>query len=116
MEKTTKRQDYTAIINVLTEVNADPALIERMKKEIASLDKKNAKRKEELTDTQKENLEFKDKVVEYLTEETDSKSNSQIAKYLGISTQRLTNILITLVNEEKLKVETIKRTNYYSVV
>lgn len=118
MEKITKRQIFTGAIALLNGSNTNLSvddIVKGLAHELELLDKKNASRKTELTDTQKENLQYKDDVVAYLTEQTDSKSNSQIAKYLGITTQKLTNILKTLVNENKISVETIKRTNYYKV-
>lgn len=112
--KITKRDNFNALLSIPAVAdNAD--LVAFIEHEIELLDKKNASRKTELTETQKENLAFKDQIVDYLAGSSDPKSTSAIAKQFGLSTQRVTPIMQKLIKEGAVVVNTVKRVNYYTV-
>lgn len=112
--KITKRDNFNTLLS-LNEVKSNPTLVDFINHEIALLDKKNASRKTELTETQKENLQFKDDILTWLGDQADPKTTSAIAKAFGLSTQRVTPIMAKLLKENKVVVSTVKRVNYYTI-
>lgn len=113
--KITKRDNFKTLL-AITEVKANPELVKFIEHEIALLDKKNVSRKNEMTETQKENLILKDKILDYLTKANTEMSCSQIAKEFGLSTQRTSPILEKLIADNKLVKESKKRINYFRIV
>lgn len=116
MEKKITKRDYYNDLLAMDEVNANEEIVKFIKHEIALLDKKNASRKTEMTETQKENLVLKDKILDLLTKKGTEMSCSQIAKEFGLSTQRTSPLLEKLIADNKVVKESKKRINYFRVV
>lgn len=102
----TNREFYKAVIG--SEVNEELKAFAQA--EIDKLDKKNEKRKNTQTKTQKENEGIKDKIVA-LIEEKGSMVASVIATELNISTQKASALCKQLVEEKELVVSDIKVKN-----
>ena len=102
----TNREFYKAIIGL--EVNEELKAFAQA--EIDKLDKKNEKRKNTQTKTQKENEGIKNSIVALL-EEKGSMVASTIATKLNISTQKASALCKQLVEEKELVVADIKVKN-----
>lgn len=102
----TNREFYKAIIG--SEVNEELKAFAQA--EIDKLDKKNEKRKNTQTKTQKENEGIKTQIVN-LIEEKGSMVASVIATELNISTQKASALCKQLVEEKELVVADIKVKN-----
>ena len=102
----TNREFYKAIIG--SEVNEELKAFAQA--EIDKLDKKNEKRKNTQTKTQKENEGIKNSIVTLL-EEKGSMVASVIATELEISTQKASALCKQLVEEKELVVSDIKVKN-----
>ena len=102
----TNREFYKAVINAVE----NEELKAFAQAEIDKLDKKNEKRKNTQTKTQKENEGVKNSIVALL-EENGSMVASVIASNLGISTQRASALCKQLVEEKELVVTDIKVKN-----
>ena len=102
----TNREFYKAIIG--SEVNEELKAFAQA--EIDKLDKKNEKRKNTQTKTQKENEGIKNSIVALL-EEKGSMVASVIATELNISTQKASALCKQLVGEKELVVSDIKVKN-----
>jgi Fic family protein len=102
----TNREFYKAIIG--SEVNEELKAFAQA--EIDKLDKKNEKRKNTQTKTQKENEGIKNSIVALL-EEKGSMVASVIATELNISTQKASALCKQLVEEKELVVSDIKVKN-----
>lgn len=102
----TNREFYKVVINAVEneEIKAFAQA------EIDKLDKKNEKRKNTQTKTQKENEGIKNSIVA-LIEEQGSMVASVIASNLGISTQKASALCKQLVEEKELVVTDIKVKN-----
>lgn len=114
-KKITKRDNFNALLGI-AEVQANADLVAFINKELALLDKKNASRKTEMTETQKENLALKVEIYDYMVEQGCELSCSAIAKQFALSTQRTSPILEKLIADGKITKEMKKRTNYFKVV
>ena len=102
----TNREFYKAVIG--SEVNEELKAFAQA--EIDKLDKKNEKRKNTQTKTQKENEGVKTSIVN-LIEEKGSMVASVIATELNISTQKASALCKQLVEEKELVVSDIKVKN-----
>ena len=102
----TNREFYKAVINTVE----NEELKAFAQAEIDKLDKKNEKRKNTQTKTQKENEGVKNSIVALL-EEKGSMVASVIATELGISTQKASALCKQLVEEKELTVADIKVKN-----
>ena len=102
----TNREFFKAVINA--EVNEE--LKNFAQAEINKLDKKNEKRKNTQTKTQKENEGIKNSIVALL-EEKGSMVASVIATELNISTQKASALCKQLVEEKELTVADVKVKN-----
>ena len=102
----TNREFYKAVINAVE----NEELKAFAQAEIDKLDKKNEKRKNTQTKTQKENEGVKNSIVALL-EEKGSMVASVIATELGISTQKASALCKQLVEEKELTVADIKVKN-----
>lgn len=115
----TQKEMYNVIINALNgeTVNVPTSdMIEFLNGRIAQIDKKNANRKTGLTETQKENIELGKQVLEYMnTQPTKEWLISEIRKHFGLTSQKLTPIMTSLVNDGKVEKIVEKRVNFYRV-
>ena len=102
----TNREFFKAVINA--EVNEELKAFAQA--EIDKLDKKNEKRKNTQTKTQKENEGIKNSIVALL-EEKGSMVASVIATELNISTQKASALCKQLVEEKELTVADVKVKN-----
>ena len=107
----TERELLTAI------VNGEPItdkMQEKAQLMLTALDKKNSKRKENGTKTQRENVEIKETILvamqsdEIEKEENDYVTAKSVAKYLECSTQKASALLKQLVESEELEISEIK--------
>ena len=116
MEKKMTNRDY---LNLVASGNINEDVKAWALGEIAKLDNKNAKRKDTETKTQRENKVLMAQVVETIGE--GSMVASDIAKALGVSTQKASALCVLLVKEGTLSVADLKVKNKgtvkcYSVV
>ena len=102
----TNREFFKAVINAVE----NEELKAFAQAEIDKLDKKNEKRKNTQTKTQKENEGIKNSIVALL-EEKGSMVASVIATELGISTQKASALCKQLVEEKELTVADVKVKN-----
>ncbi len=107
----TERELLTAI------VNGEPItdkMQEKAQLMLTALDKKNSKRKENGTKTQRENVEIKETILvamqsdEIEKEENDYVTAKSVAKYLERSPQKASSLLKQLVKSEELEISEIK--------
>lgn len=107
----TERELLTAI------VNGEPItdkMQEKAQLMLTALDKKNSKRKENGTKTQRENAEIKETILvamqsdEIEKEENDYVTAKSVSKYLECSTQKTSALLKQLVESEELEISEIK--------
>ena len=101
--KLTKR-DYFNSLLAINEVASKPELVNFINHELELLEKKNKSRSNELTETQKENIE--------LGKELTTK---EIREHFGVTAQKVTPILTKLVEENSLTKRVDKRVSYYKV-
>lgn len=99
----TNREFFTAIINS----SVSDELVAHATAELEKLDAKNAKRKNTISKTQRENEPIKASIVEHLTANGASVA-SAIATALGITTQKASSLCGVLVKEGVLAVEDVK--------
>ena len=95
-----------------------PVIIEFASHEIALLEKKAATPRKP-TATQVENEAFAAEILSYLTTVDQPKSikelQSEVASLAPLSNQRISHILSTLVEKEKLEKSYVKKTPFFSV-
>lgn len=116
MEKKITKRDHFNTLLAMNEVKANPELVAFITNELDLLDKKNARRKTEMTETQKDNLVLMDKVLDLLTEKGTEMTCSAIAKEFNLSTQKTSPILAKLITDGKVEKFTAKRTNYFKAI
>lgn len=112
--KTTKRDYYNRLLTI-EEVANDTELVDFIKHELELLDKKNKSKSNELTETQKENLELMEEITTWL----NGRKNTTIAdirKHFGLSSQKITPLMTKLVEAGKVTKVTDKRVSYYNLV
>jgi hypothetical protein len=106
MEKKMTNRDY---LNLVASGNINEEVKAWALGEIAKLDSKNAKRKDTETKTQRENKVLMAQVVETIGD--GSMVASDIAKALGVSTQKASALCVLLVKEGTLSVADLKVKN-----
>ena len=118
-KKLTKRDHFTTLLT-LSEVQADPALVEFINHELELLAKKNSAERG-LTKTQKENLKLAEAVYDFLCDTETAYTVSELCKAcpeltkIEASTSKTTHILTLLKDEGKITHYTDKRKSYYKV-
>ena len=113
MEKITNVQLFTSVKDFLVTNEAPTNLVDFIQSRIEMTERKNAKRSSELTETQKENLELKAQVLEFITNNPQATSKS-ITKHFGVSSQKLTPILAKLVDDNQVTYTLEKKVRYFS--
>lgn len=96
-----KAMTYAEAINLAIEGNLNDEAIERLNALKAQLAKRNSSGAlKKPTKTQRENEEFKVKIVDMLTEEADGMTATEIGSALAISCQKASAILSQMVKAE----------------
>jgi predicted HTH transcriptional regulator len=113
MEKITNVQLFTSVKEFLVANEAPSNLVDFIQTRIEMTEKKNARRSAELTETQKENLELKSQVLSYIVANPQATSKT-LTKHFGVSSQKLTPILATLVNDNQVTFTIEKKIKYFS--
>lgn len=118
MKKTTKKENFTAIAEILTSVNR-PDLVEVMNHEIELLDRKAENRSDKPTATQKENAEIAEKILAVMESGKLyrlSEIKAMIPELASASgTQRIAAICRKLEESGVLVKSVDKRVIYYSL-
>ena len=112
--KLTKR-DYFNSLLAINEVASRPELVKFIEHELELLEKKNKSRSNELTETQKENIELGKEIVEFISKKGKELTTKEIREHFGVTAQKVTPILTKLVEENSLTKRVDKRISYYKV-
>lgn len=109
-----KAMTYAEAINLAIEGNLNDEAIERLNALKAQLAKRNSSGAlKKPTKTQNENEQFKVKIVDFLTEEVDGMTATEVGSALGVTCQRASAILNQMVkNEVVAKVKEGKVTRF----
>ncbi len=112
-----KAMTYAEAINLAIEGKLNDEAIERLNALKAQLAKRNSSGAlKKPTKTQNENEQFKVKIVDFLTEEVDGMTATEIGSALGVSCQRASAILSQMVKAEMVaKVKEGKVTRFVLV-
>lgn len=95
--------------------NANQDMVNFIDSRITLQTNKSNRRSTELTETQKENLILKDKVYNFIA--NNSKCTAKIiAQHFGISSQKLTPIVSKLLVDGSIVFETVKKIKYFTIV
>ena len=103
----TNREFYTAVMAI---ENAPADVVEHAEAAIAKIDETNAKRKEKNAEKPSKKAEENAPLVEeaFVVLGTETKTASDVAAAMGVSTPKATYLLKTLVAQERATVEDIK--------
>ena len=112
--KLTKR-DYFNELLAIADVASKAELVAFINHELELLEKKNKSRSNELTETQKENIELGKKIVEFISKKDKELTTKEIREHFGVTAQKVTPILTKLVEENSLTKRVEKRISYYKV-
>ena len=117
----TKTELFKNLLNLIENGTCDAdfgELKEGLNHEIELLAKK-ASTPRKPTKTQLENVELKEAIFGYLTEEGEPRTIKSITESLevldGLSNQRVTHLLTALRNEGKIKRTVVKKVPYYEI-
>ena len=113
--KLTKR-DYFNSLLAINEVASKPELVNFINHELELLEKKNKSRSNELTETQKENIELGKEIVEFISKKGKELTTKEIREHFGVTAQKVTPIMATLAENGKVTKRVDKRITYYSLV
>ena len=106
---------YVAAVEYAMENIKDNAeVVEKLTALRDSLVKRNARKSEGLTKTPKENLEFKNAIVDALAE-SEGMTATEVANAVGISLAKATALLTQLVKADSVKREVEKKVAHFSV-
>ena len=112
----TKREMFTEIRKVVVD-NAD--MVAFIDHELELLDKKKSGTRKP-TKTQVENLAFKEAIYGALVMTDEALTMKEIFEAVpdieGLSTQRVTHILTSLIKENKVEREIVKKVRYYRAI
>ena len=119
MTKTTKRDNFNALLN-LAEVKANPDLTDFIKHELELLDRKNANRSDKPSALQVENESIKEEILNTLAANqwyTLTEIKTLIPRLVNSSgTQKVSRLCRDLAKDGKLQRNEIKRIVYYALV
>ena len=108
MEKMTKREFLTAIVELGTEGTISSELGDFAEEEIAKLDAALAKRKEKVSAKAAENAPLMDKIYEDILKEDEVVTATIVGELMEISTQKASALLRKLVDEKRATAEDVK--------
>lgn len=113
----TKKEMFNALL-AMDSVKANAEIVEKIKNEIALLEKKSGAEKKP-TKTQKENETFKKAILDYLKmveKKAVRELMVEVKELEGLSTPKVSALITLLVKEGLIHKETVKKINYYSIV
>lgn len=91
------KMTYVDALNVAIDaVSADPEVFEKLTALKAQIEKRNSSERKP-SKTQRENEEIKKGILEYLASATERKTATEVASALGISNQKASALLTSLV-------------------
>lgn len=106
---------YVAAVEYAMENIKDNAeVVEKLTALRDSLVKRNARKADGLTKTQKENLEIKNAIVEALAD-SEGMTATEVANAVGVSLAKATALLTQLVKAESVKREVEKKVAHFSI-
>lgn len=108
MEKMTKREFLTAIVELGIEGTISSELGDFAEEEIAKLDAALAKRKEKVSAKAAENAPLMDKIYEDILKEDEVVTATIVGELMEISTQKASALLRKLVDEKRATAEDVK--------
>lgn len=116
----TKRESFTAIIDILNTVeDINPELVECMKHEIELLDNKKASPRKP-TATQIENQALKADILTFLASQDApiciKDMQARNPKFMELSNQRIARLLTDLVKANEVERTEIKRVAHFSIM
>lgn len=108
MEKMTKREFLTAIVELGTEGTISSELGDFAEEEIAKLDEALAKRRAKVSAKAAENAPLMDKIYEDILKEDEVVTATVVGELMEISTQKASALLRKLVEADRATAEDVK--------
>lgn len=108
MEKMTKREFLTAIVELGTEGTISSELGDFAEEEIAKLDASLARRKEKVSAKAAENAPLMDKIYEDILKEDEVVTATVVGELMEISTQKASALLRKMVEAGRATAEDVK--------
>ena len=108
MEKMTKREFLTAIVELGVEGTISSELGDFAEEEIAKLDEALAKRREKVSAKAAENAPLMDKIYEDILKEDEVVTATVVGELMEVSTQKASALLRKLVDEKRATAEDVK--------
>ncbi len=108
MEKMTKREFLTAIVELGTEGTISSELGDFAEEEIAKLDAALAKRKEKVSAKAAENAPLMDKIYEDILKEDEVVTATVVGELMEVSTQKASALLRKMVEDGRATAEDVK--------
>lgn len=105
---------YVNAIDFAIENLDNAEVVEKLSALKESLIKRNSKKSNSMTKTQKENVEIKERIVEVLSE-SDGLTATDVALTLGVSVAKATALLTQLVKAEVVKRNKDKKVVTFSI-
>ena len=108
MEKMTKREFLTAIVELGTEGTISSELGDFAEEEIAKLDEALAKRRAKVSAKAAENAPLMDKIYEDILKEDEVVTATVVGELMEVSTQKASALLRKMVDEGRATAEDVK--------
>ena len=108
MEKMTKREFLTAIVELGVEGTISSELGDFAEEEIAKLDEALAKRRAKVSAKAAENAPLMDKIYEDILKEDEVVTATVVGELMEVSTQKASALLRKLVDEKRATAEDVK--------
>jgi len=108
------KMTYVSALDVAINAVADGEVKDKLTALRAQIAKKNSAERKP-TKAQVANEQVKADMVSYLSEQVDGKTAGEIAEVFGISNQKASALLTSLVNDKAVVREVIKRKAYFKV-
>lgn len=108
------KMTYVSALEVAINAVSDGEVKDKLTALKAQIAKKNSADRKP-TKTQVANEQVKADMVSYLSEQIDGKTAGEIAEVFGISNQKASALLTSLVNDKVIVREVIKRKAYFKV-
>lgn len=123
VKKLTKRAGFEMVLGLLNEVEHEhkEELIAMVKNEIELLNKKATAKSQKDLEKAKADNEMAEVIYNLLVEEGVAKTATELLEiikntYETMNVQKVTHLLTSLLAEERVKKEVIKRKSYYSAI
>ena len=111
---TMTKMTYVSALEVAINAVSDGEVKDKLTALKAQIAKKNSADRKP-TKTQVANEQVKADMVSYLSEQVDGKTAGEIAEVFGISNQKASALLTSLVNDKAVVREVVKRKAYFKV-